>query len=162
MKDCENEGEQERTRKKQDNTGEMQEAASGSQDLAGYEEMSIHAVEGMDLWEHLEKIPKKDGIAKIWDHSDDEHLKTPEDRDDGGFDDEYASDDVHDIALPLDMVKNARKEEIDHMKGKMLKVVKKGGGLECDRQGPDQHQVGGYRQDLRHWDSKGEVKVGGP
>ena len=26
---------------------------------------------------------------------------------------------------------------------------------------PDQHQVGGYRQDTRHWDSNGEVKVGG-
>lgn len=66
------------------------------------------------------------------------------DRDDE-LDDDYAWDDVNDIALPLDMVKKARKEETEHMDGKIFKVVEKGGDVEGDRQGPDEHQVGGYR-----------------
>jgi len=77
LEDRENEGEQERKRKKQDNTGDMQEAASESEHLAVHEEMSIDAVECMDLWEHLEKIQKRDGTAKTWCHKDDEYLKTP-------------------------------------------------------------------------------------
>jgi hypothetical protein len=38
---------------------------------------------------------------------------------------EYAWDDVNNIPLPLDLVKKARKEEMDHMKGKIFKVVKR-------------------------------------
>ena len=38
---------------------------------------------------------------------------------------EYAWDDVNDIKLPIDQVKNARAEEMKHMKGKIFKVVKK-------------------------------------
>jgi hypothetical protein len=57
------EDEQASKRKKQEGTDSMQEMARGSQDPAAYEDMSIDAVECMDLWEHLERIPKKAGNA---------------------------------------------------------------------------------------------------
>jgi len=40
-------------------------------------------------------------------------------------DDEFAWDDVNDIALPIELVRKARCEEMQHMKGKIFKVVKK-------------------------------------
>ena len=110
LKDRGNEDERENKRKKQENTSGMREAAKGSQDPIEYEEMSIDAVEGMDLWEHLGKIPMKDSTPETWDHNDDEYLKTSVDRDD-----EYAWDDVNDIASLLDRVKKARKEEMEYM-----------------------------------------------
>ena len=45
---------------------------------------------------------------------------------------EYAWDDVNNIALPEDLVKKARKEEMSHMKGNMFKVVKKSEASEGD------------------------------
>ena len=38
---------------------------------------------------------------------------------------EFAWDDVNNIALPLELVKKARQEEMSYMKGKIFKVVKK-------------------------------------
>ena len=38
---------------------------------------------------------------------------------------EIAWDDVNNIALPLELVKKARQEEMNYMKGKIFKVVKK-------------------------------------
>lgn len=47
-------------------------------------------------------------------------------RDDAGEDDfEMVWDDVNDIPLPLETVNNARREEMQHMKGNLFKVVKK-------------------------------------
>ena len=46
----------------------------------------------------------------------------------GGSEDddfEYAWDDVNDVAIPLELVEEARKEEMQHMKGKIFKVVEK-------------------------------------
>ena len=92
LEDRGNDGEQKSMRKKQENPGDVQGAARGSQDPTVCEEMSIDVVECMDLWEHLEKIPKKDGTGKTWDHSDEKCWKTMEERDDERPDDEYAWD----------------------------------------------------------------------
>ena len=48
-------------------------------------------------------------------------MKTWENREE----EEFAWDDVNNSALPLELVKNARQEDMRHMKGKIFKVVKK-------------------------------------
>ena len=141
LEDRGNDGEQKSMRKKQENPGDVQGAARGSQDPTVCEEMSIDVVECMDLWEHLEKIPKKDGTGKTWDHSNEKCWKTMEERDDERPDDEYAWD-VNDIALPLDMVKESPQGRNGLHERENLQDGQKGGGLEGDGQSPDQHQVG--------------------
>ena len=63
--------------------------------------------------------------AKLESSNFGECLKTSE----GHNDEEYAWDDVNNNALPLSLVKEARKEEMGHMKGKIFKVAKKGDPL---------------------------------
>jgi hypothetical protein len=140
-----NDGEQENKCNKLENTGGMQEVASSSQGGAVYQESSFDAVECMDVWEHLEKIPQMvanaDNLEQKVDaarqlvfqddtvetaYEDDALLKTSMQHDDHRTDyDKYAWGDINDIALPLDLVKKARKEEMMHMKNNIFKVVKK-------------------------------------
>ena len=97
-------------RARTENPGQLQERASGSAEAAVYEEMAIGMVIGeIDPWEFLERAAAS------------ENMKEPEAED---FE-EYAWDDVNDIPLPLDKVKEARLEEMGHMKGRIFKVVKK-------------------------------------
>ena len=57
---------------------------------------------------------------------------------------EFAWDDVNNIALPLELVKTARQEEMSYMKGKIFKVVKKVRSLADYRKSSNQHQMGGH------------------
>ena len=101
----------ERKRRRADESGRMviQERASGSQSPPVYEEMEIGNV--------------VDGDPRKWERSVTE-------------DSEYAWDDVNDMELPLDLVKKARKEEMEHMKGKIFKVVKKSEAWEMTGKAP--------------------------
>lgn len=49
---------------------------------------------------------------------------------------EFAWDDVNDMELPLDLVRAARKEEMDYMKGKTFKVVKRQEAIEVTGKNP--------------------------
>ena len=102
-------------RKKVEETAQVQERATGSDQGPTYEEMEVGMVSGeIDPWEFLENTARDEG---------DGDMKTLE-----GYDyaeGEYAWDDVNDIALPLELVKKERKEEMGHMKGKIFEVVKK-------------------------------------
>ena len=82
----------ERKRRRADESGRMviQERASGSQSLPVYVEMEIGNV--------------VDGDPRKWERSVTE-------------DSEYAWDDVNDMELPLDLVKMARKEEMEEVGG---------------------------------------------
>ena len=101
----------ERKRRRADESGRMviQERASGSQTPPVYEEMEIGNV--------------VDGDPRKWERSVTE-------------DSEYAWDDVNDMELPLDLVNKARKEEMEHMKGKIFKVVKKSEAWEMTGKAP--------------------------
>ena len=112
----------------------IQERASGSQSPPVYEEMEIGNV--------------VDGDPRKWERSVTE-------------DSEYAWDDVNDMELPLDLVKKARKEEMEHMKGKIFKGGKEVGGLGDDRESSNEYEMGGYRQDPWYGRADRAVKVGG-
>ena len=75
-------------------------------------------------------------------------------------DSEYAWDDVNDMELPLDLVKMARKKEMEHMKGKIFKVVKGVGGWEMTRKAPVSTKWVDT-EDPWHGRADGAVKVGG-
>jgi hypothetical protein len=87
--------------------------------------MSIGAVEVADVWEYLEKVPRKDGTAKIWSSDENKCLKILRGQDGDIPNGEYAWDDVNKIAVPLEIVKQARKDEMGRMTVKIFKVVKK-------------------------------------
>ena len=76
-----------------------QEVPSSSTGPAQYEEMNIDQIMAVE-WMEAEKMI-------------DECV------------DEYAWDDVNDMELPIDKVREARREEMKYMKGKTFKVVKK-------------------------------------
>ena len=118
---------------------EMKERATGSSDPAVYEEMEV----GIITEEFSEEMIVE--MMACWIEGTGE----------------YAWDDVNNIALPLQLVKEARKEEMGHMKGKIVKVVKKGRGVGGHRQGSDKYEVGGHRQDPRDEGAGGEVEMGG-
>ena len=110
----------------------IQERASGSQSPPVYEEMEIGNV--------------VDGDPRKWERSVTEGS-------------EYAWDDVNDMELPLDLVKKARKEEMEHMKGKIFKGGKEVGGLGDDKESSNEYEMGGYRQDPWHGRADGALKV---
>ena len=94
-----------------DESGRMviQGRASGSQSPPVYEEMEIGNV--------------VDGDPRKWERS-------------AAEDSEYAWDDVNDMELPLGLVKMARTEEKEHMKGNIFKVVKKSEAWEMTEKAP--------------------------
>ena len=49
---------------------------------------------------------------------------------------EYAWDDVNNFELPMNLVREARKEEMTHMMGKIFKVVKKSEAYRVTGKGP--------------------------
>ncbi len=50
--------------------------------------------------------------------------------------DNYAWDGVKNMELPMESVREARKEEMQHMKGKTFKVVKRAEAFEVTRKSP--------------------------
>ena len=101
-----------RESKRQKGSEAMQEVASGSTGAARYEEMFDRMMEPYDPTEAEEMAI--DRVADIGLEADDDRAL-----------EEYAWDDVNDMELPLDMVRAARKEEMEHMKGRIFKVVKR-------------------------------------
>jgi hypothetical protein len=103
-----NDNEEDGKRRRADESGRavMQEKASGSQQPAAYAEMEVGNV--------------MEGMGSLEGHSAEE----------------YAWDDVNDMALPIDMVKKARREEMVHMKGNIYKVVKKSEAWEVTGKAP--------------------------
>ena len=93
---------------------EMKERATGSSDPAVYEEMEV----GIITEEFSEEMIVE--MMACWIEGTGE----------------YAWDDVNNIALPLQLVKEARKEEMGHMKGKIFKVVKKAEAWEVTGKAP--------------------------
>ena len=110
-------------RRRVDESGRMviQERASGSQQPAVYAEMEVGNVS-----------KGTEDAAKLWSIDLDECLKTLDDHDA----DEYAWDDVNNMAWPIDLVRKERKEEMRHMKGKIFKVVKKSEAWEVTGKAP--------------------------
>ena len=73
--------------------------------MATYEEMKIGMVIGeIDPWEFLEKAAEEGPTRGV----------------EAEYEEEYAWDDVNGIPLPFDKVKEARVEEMEHMKGKIF------------------------------------------
>ena len=146
------ESEDEETKRRRTGTeSQIQEQSSGSGGAARYEEMEVGRVtEGpVDPWDVLiwetakvKHIKADDGIT-VMGVSEDEGRKewdkylAGEDPTWGEYGlnnspgfaqklwDEYAWDDVNNIQLPMNLVKEARQEEMGHMKGKIFKIVKR-------------------------------------
>ena len=87
----------------------MEERAGESGGVPQHMEQEARVVgtEGTDPWDLVRKA----------------HTEGKEDQVDDGR--EVAWGDVNDIELPVELVRAARREEMDHMKGKIFKVVKK-------------------------------------
>ena len=96
--------------KRQKGEHQMQEVGTSSTEDAVYQEMNIHQVLEQE-WIDKEK-GEQDQI------------------------DEYAWDDVNDMELPIEKVREARTEEMKYMKGKTLKVVKKSEAYRITGEGP--------------------------
>jgi hypothetical protein len=66
------------------------------------------------------------GTAKLWKSDSGECLETSgAEAEDAAYDEVCAGNDVSGIALPIEMVKKARMEDMGHMKNNIFKVVKK-------------------------------------
>ena len=94
----------------------LREHVSGSHQPAAYAEVGVEKItEGnVDPWEFLEAVGSdSDNPTQC--------LKPLESR----GQDEFACHDVNNIMLLLELVKNARKEEMSYMKGIIFKVVEK-------------------------------------
>ena len=118
--------------KKQIKVDGMQELASGSGGAAVYEEMTIGEV---NVWDYLEQaaaqaeggLEQAGPQSRIGDGGD-EALMGEEFEEE-----EYAWDDVNNAALPLNLVKQARAEEMGHMKNKIFRVVKREEAIKAGR-----------------------------
>ena len=85
--------------KRQKSETPMREVATSSRDEALYEEMKIDLI-----------------LKQGW---------TEQEQGELGHLCEYAWDDVNNMELPIEKVREAREEEMKYMKGKTVKVVKK-------------------------------------
>ena len=94
----------------------LREQASGSHQSTTYAVVGVEKIsEGnVDPWEFLEAVGNDNNNST-------QCLKPWESR----GEEEFAWDDVNNIALPLELVKTARQEEMSHIEGKIFKVVKK-------------------------------------
>ena len=127
-------------RKKTEDKTQLEEEASGSAGAAKYTEMEVNrvALGEIDPWDALmwqtakvEHIVSDEGVTVTG--TDKGELEEAWARyltggnptwTDYGFD-EYAWDDVNNIPLPMHLVKEARSEEMAHMKGSIFKIVKR-------------------------------------
>ncbi len=100
--------------------------------------MMVSAImeEGADPWEIVAntKLWSSDTamnecLKTLEDHVNEDPVKGRENNEGECIDsylEEIAWDDVNNIPLPIDLVRKARAEEMNFMKGKIFKVVKKG------------------------------------
>jgi len=100
-----------------------------------YEEMQIGQVQCVDPWKYLEMVQETGGTMKLGSGNNGECWEIPG-AEDAAYDEEYAWDDVNDIAVPIEMVKKARRVEMGHMKNKIFKVVKKEEALRVTGKAP--------------------------
>ena len=112
----------------------LQERASSSGQAAEYEGMEVGAIDIQESYVMEVEMVSDDGgecLETLRAMIDPEMKLKSGDQDEHGealkchFGEEFAWDDVNNIPLPLNDVKTARKEEMDHMKHKIFKVVKK-------------------------------------
>ena len=121
-------------RQKSEESVLLREQASGSHQSATYAEVGVEKItEGnVDPWEFLEAVGSDNNNPT-------QCLKPLESRGENGL----AWDDVNSIALPLELVKKARQEEMSYMKGDFFQVVKVR-SLADFRRSSNQHQMGGH------------------
>ncbi len=126
--------EEKNKRQKVQDTSVMQERATGSKQAAEYEEMQVGAIDEVEADIMKVEVVFDDGgeCLKTFQEMVDPDMKLKGDPEEDeaddikdGIEEEFAWDDVNNFPLPLNEVRQARKEEMGHMKGKIFKVVKK-------------------------------------
>ena len=139
LKDRANEDEDAKRKRVEAETN-LQERSSSSSGAAKYEEMEVNWVSNVEVdpWDVLtwgtakvKHIFRDDGVMVTaiseegaWKEWGEFLVGGDPTWEDYGFA-EFAWDDVNNIPLPVNLVKEARREEMGHMKGKIFKVVKR-------------------------------------
>ena len=116
-----------REHKRQKGERPMREAASGSGDPARYEESVKMNIDQILAEEWMDQ-EREAATTYAYPHGDP--------GDPSGDLSEYAWDDVNNFELPMNLVREARKEEMKHMKEKIFKVVKKSEAYRVTGKGP--------------------------